>query len=90
MCGLMHLNALFYRPFQETFSSLRPGFPWTTRLSSAGLVYAHFGEEVLANLLGMPKDSEVVIETFKKVYENFIEEMVSKFHYYVNSSNYFL
>lgn len=75
-CILMSCYCSPFRTFQESFSSLKPGFPWTTRLSSAGLVYVHFGEEVLANLLGMPKDSEVVAETFKKVYENFIEEMV--------------
>ncbi len=47
-----------------------------TRLSSAGLVYVHFGEEILAQVLEMPVDSELVQQTYKKVYEGFIEEIV--------------
>lgn len=55
---------------------MKPGFPWVTRLSSAGLVYVHFGEEILAQVLEMPVDSELVQQTYKKVYEGFIEEIV--------------
>jgi len=63
------------RTFQESFSSLRPGYPWITRLSSAGLVYVHFGLEILSQVLEMPVDSEIVSETFSKVYDGFIEEI---------------
>lgn len=73
---IVELKNFMNRTFQETFSSLKPEYPWKTRLSSAGLVYVHFGEEVLSNLMGVPKDSEIVTETYKKIYENFIEEMV--------------
>ncbi|XP_057375722.1 MYG1 exonuclease-like [Daphnia carinata] len=63
------------RVFQESFSSLKPGFPWVTRLSSAGLVYVHFGQEIVSQLLGIPIESELVQETYKRVYEGFIEEI---------------
>lgn len=45
-------------------------------MSSAGLVYVHFGQEILSQILGTPIDSELVQETYKKVYESFIEEIV--------------
>jgi signal-transduction protein with cAMP-binding, CBS, and nucleotidyltransferase domain len=47
-----------------------------TRLSSAGLVYVHFGQEIIAQLVAMPVKSEIVQETYKRVYEGFIEEIV--------------
>lgn len=64
------------RAFQESFSSLKPGFPWVTRLSSAGLVYVHFGQEIISQLLAISIESELVQETYKRVYEGFIEEIV--------------
>lgn len=39
-----------FRTFSDTFSSLRPDKPWVTKLSSAGLVYVHFGRQLLAQL----------------------------------------
>ncbi|KZS21034.1 UPF0160 protein MYG1, mitochondrial [Daphnia magna] len=63
------------RAFQESFSSLKPGFPWVTRLSSAGLVYVHFGQEIISQLLAISIESELVQETYKRVYEGFIEEI---------------
>ena len=65
------------RAFQESFSTLKPGFPWVTRLSSAGLVYVHFGQEIIAQVLDMPIESKLVQEIYKKVYEGFVEEIVS-------------
>lgn len=56
-------------------SSLCPGAKWTTRLSSAGLVYLHFGRRVLAELIGAQGDSRLVGLLYDKVYENFIEEV---------------
>lgn len=41
---------LVFRTFSETFSSLRPDKRWVTKLSSAGLVYVHFGRQLLAQL----------------------------------------
>ena len=68
-------HQLYFRTFQESFSSLKLGHPWTTRLSSAGLIYVHFGLEILSQVLKMPADSELVSETFSKVYDGFIEEI---------------
>ncbi len=73
----MLISIFSNRAFQESFSTLKPGFPWVTRLSSAGLVYVHFGQEIIAQVLNMPVDSELVQETYKRVYEGFIEEIVS-------------
>ena len=47
--------------------SLQPSKPWTTKLSSAGLVYCHFGSEILAGLLGQPEDSHAVTALYDKV-----------------------
>lgn len=73
----MLMSLLSNRSFQESFSTLKPGFPWVTRLSSAGLVYVHFGQEIISQVLNMPVDSKLVQETYKRVYEGFIEEIVS-------------
>ncbi|XP_069735694.1 MYG1 exonuclease [Phaenicophaeus curvirostris] len=63
------------RSFRETMQSLRPDKPWTTKLSSAGLVYCHFGSQILAELLGQPEDSPVVTALYDKMYESFVEEI---------------
>ncbi|PNW87344.1 hypothetical protein CHLRE_02g118900v5 [Chlamydomonas reinhardtii] len=57
------------REFTEKFGH---GFE-TTRLSSAGLVYRHFGREVLAGLLGWPLDHPELETVYLQVYRNFIE-----------------
>ncbi|NXQ10903.1 MYG1 protein, partial [Peucedramus taeniatus] len=63
------------RSFSESMRSLRPDKPWGTKLSSAGLVYCHFGAEILAGLLGQPEDGPVVTALYDKLYENFVEEV---------------
>ena len=69
-----------FRSFSDTMNSLRPEKRWTTKLSSAGLVYLHFGEQVITQLLskqeqsGDAPDNQVGI-LFDKVYENFVEEV---------------
>ena len=40
------------RTFNESMHSLRPEKPWQTKLSSAGLVYLHFGRQLISQLLG--------------------------------------
>ncbi len=40
---------------------------FNTRLSSAGLVYKHFGKEVIARELGKPEDDAVVHTVWLKV-----------------------
>uniref|UniRef100_A0A8C4QIM9 Chromosome 12 open reading frame 10 n=1 Tax=Eptatretus burgeri TaxID=7764 RepID=A0A8C4QIM9_EPTBU len=45
------------RDFSESMNSLWPSKPWKTKLSSAGLIFLHFGEQVLASILEVsPKD----------------------------------
>ncbi|XP_032060702.1 UPF0160 protein MYG1, mitochondrial [Aythya fuligula] len=63
------------RSFALSMHSLQPSKPWTTKLSSAGLVYHHFGAQILANLLGQPEDGPVVTALYDKLYENFVEEI---------------
>ncbi|OLL25440.1 UPF0160 protein [Neolecta irregularis DAH-3] len=54
------------RGFEETFS---PGK--TTKLSSAGLVYKHFGPDIIANATDLKGEEAELI--YQRVYENFIE-----------------
>ena len=43
----------FRRTFDGTMQSLTDGKkPWTTKLSSAGLVYLHFGHRIIATIAG--------------------------------------
>ncbi|XP_044533571.1 MYG1 exonuclease [Gracilinanus agilis] len=63
------------RSFRESMSSLRPGKPWQTKLSSAGLVYLHFGQRLLAQLLGTTIDDRTVETVYDKMYEYFVEEV---------------
>jgi MYG1 exonuclease len=44
------------------------------KLSSAGLIYKHYGREVIENLLGLSREADAsVVETvFKRVYTNFV------------------
>lgn len=70
------------KTFQKTLSSLRPelGDNYNVRLSSAGLIYTYFGEEfirqILNKKLGLTDVSEdLLINVYKKVYENFFQEI---------------
>ncbi|CAG8491568.1 3681_t:CDS:10 [Paraglomus brasilianum] len=58
------------RGFFETFNDKR-----TIKLSSAGLIYKHFGKEIIATQLGLEvADSKVAI-LYDKIYEDFIEAL---------------
>ena len=48
-----------------------PGF--VTKLSSAGLVYKHYGKELVAAAMGQPTDSQAVETTWLAVYKYFME-----------------
>jgi len=62
------------KSFSESVSTLMPGKKWTTKLSSAGLVYVHFGKDILKEIL--KSDDEVFVDKiFDKVYSNFMEEI---------------
>lgn len=59
----------------ETFSSLCPEKPWGTKLSSAGLIYLHFGRQVLEKLTQLQPDDRRLDALYDKLYENFVEEV---------------
>lgn len=68
------------KSFEHTFSSLRPEFPnYNVRLSSAGLIYTYFGEEVIEEILKYKCDLTVqgdLLKTiFEKVYQGLIQEI---------------
>lgn len=63
------------RGFDVTLTT--PGKVWATKLSSAGLVYKHFGAEVIAAIVadaGLPALSDAdAAAVYAKVYESFVE-----------------
>ncbi|KAK5872227.1 hypothetical protein PBY51_012947 [Eleginops maclovinus] len=63
------------RTFAESFHSLCPKKPWVTKLSSAGLVYLHFGRQVLTHLTQLKEGDRQLDMLFDKLYENFVEEV---------------
>jgi len=56
------------RGFDEVF-----GHGFVTKLSSAGLVYKHFGREIVARVLELPAEDPRVERIYLKVYKSFIE-----------------
>lgn len=56
------------RGFEEVF-----GHGFTTKLSSAGLVYKHFGQSIVSKLLNQPEDSSDAKIVYLSVYRNFME-----------------
>ncbi|KAJ6575145.1 GAMM1 protein [Mycena capillaripes] len=56
------------RGFTEVF-----GHGFETKLSSAGLVFKHFGKEVIANKTQLPLDDPKVTTLWLKMYKQFIE-----------------
>lgn len=63
------------KTFSDTMSSLMPGKPWTTKLSSAGLIYVHFGKKLIAQLTGQAETEPIIDKIYDKVYEKFMEEV---------------
>ncbi|KAK7915564.1 hypothetical protein WMY93_011325 [Mugilogobius chulae] len=63
------------RTFSESFHSLCPEKPWVTKLSSAGLVYLHFGRQLLSQLTQLKEGDRLLEVLYDKLYENFVEEV---------------
>ncbi|XP_018317072.1 UPF0160 protein MYG1, mitochondrial isoform X2 [Mycetomoellerius zeteki] len=65
------------REFQESMSTVmkKPGYDWTIRLSSAGLIYCHFGHEILRSILSDITEDRIIDEIFKKIYDTLIKEI---------------
>ena len=55
--------------------SLCADHKWQTKLSSAGLIYHHFGKQVVSQLLGSKVEDKVTGVIYNKVYEMFMEEI---------------
>ncbi|XP_028396435.1 UPF0160 protein MYG1, mitochondrial-like [Dendronephthya gigantea] len=62
------------RSFTGTMNSLA-GMKWNIKLSSAGLVYLHFGKDIISQLMKREKDDPTVDLIYAKVYENFVQEI---------------
>lgn len=55
--------------------TLNPNKPWVTKLSSAGLVYLHFGQRVISQILKTKEEDDVTCKIYDKIYENFVQEI---------------
>lgn len=66
------------RDFNESVSTIikKPGHDWKTKLSSAGLIYCHFGHEIIKELVPQASDADIEI-IFKHIYNTFIQEIDS-------------
>ncbi|EER28171.1 hypothetical protein D8B26_006843 [Coccidioides posadasii str. Silveira] len=62
-----------YDHHQRTFQNTFPNHQ--TRLSSAGLVYLHFGKAIVAQHMSKPIDHEDVQLVYEKLYTDFIEAL---------------
>ncbi|PYH46607.1 MYG1 family protein [Aspergillus saccharolyticus JOP 1030-1] len=60
-----------YDHHQRTFATTFPAH--NTKLSSAGLVYMHFGRAIIAQHTSLPEDHEDVTLLYEKLYNDFIE-----------------
>lgn len=56
------------RGFEEVF-----GHGYSTKLSSAGLVYKHFGKSIVAQRMGVPEDHPDAAAVWLEVYKSFVE-----------------
>ncbi|XP_078362703.1 MYG1 exonuclease-like [Oculina patagonica] len=63
------------RSFTGCMKTLSSGKPWVTKLSSAGLVYLHFGHRVISQVLKTKDNDDVTNKIYDKIYENFIQEI---------------
>ncbi|TKR86902.1 hypothetical protein L596_011401 [Steinernema carpocapsae] len=74
--GVYNHSSLRYdhhqREFNESMKSL-DFLDFCTKLSSAGLVYAHYGKRVIGALLGLPNGDPAIDILYRKVYECFVE-----------------
>ncbi|RLM85225.1 hypothetical protein C2845_PM04G19180 [Panicum miliaceum] len=68
-----------YDPSQHRYDHHQKGFNevfghgFDTKLSSAGLVYKHFGKEIIAKELGVNEDHEDVHRLYLAIYKSFVE-----------------
>jgi len=63
------------KSFDHSFNTLVPDAKWTTKLSSAGLVYVHYGHEVINKILASEIPENKLNSVYNKVYESFVQEI---------------
>lgn len=63
------------KSFGHSMSTLAPDAKWTTKLSSAGLVYFHYGRDVLSALIADDVSDTELNSIYAKVYETFVQEV---------------
>ncbi|TPP63991.1 Metal-dependent protein hydrolase [Fasciola gigantica] len=61
--------------FTLTWSSFFDTGKWNVKLSSAGLIYVHFGKRVISLMTNRDMDSDALQRIFVKVYESFVLEI---------------
>ncbi|RXW22958.1 hypothetical protein EST38_g2897 [Candolleomyces aberdarensis] len=80
-CDIVVDVGAVYDPAKQRFDHHQRGFSevlglgFTTKLSSAGLVYKHFGHEIIAKKLGVSVEDEKVNYVYKLLYRDFIEAL---------------
>ncbi|XP_003702745.2 MYG1 exonuclease [Megachile rotundata] len=64
------------RDFKESLSTVvkKPGYNSDIKLSSAGLIYCHFGHEIIKHLIPQLSNNDVEA-VFKQIYNTFIKEI---------------
>eukprot|EP01134_Creolimax_fragrantissima_P007614 CFRG7614T1 len=77
-CDILVDVGAVYDPERNTFDHHQRTFDttfnekYTTKLSSAGLIYKHFGKEVVARMAGKPLDENVMAIIYDKMYSGLI------------------
>lgn len=69
-----HHQKTFDKTLVDIFPAKNPKIG-NIKLSSAGLIYAHYGHEILARILDWNKDEQRTDIIFDMVYENFVKEV---------------
>jgi len=63
------------KSFNHSMSTLMPDTKWTTKLSSAGLVYLHYGHEVLNKIISSDLSENNLNSIYTTIYDTFINEI---------------
>ncbi|KAI9706283.1 MAG: hypothetical protein M1820_004858 [Bogoriella megaspora] len=69
--GKYDTNANLFDHHQREFATTFPDH--NTKLSSAGLVYMHFGKDIISQITGLERDSDDTDILFNKLYDCFVE-----------------
>ncbi len=67
-----------FRSFNLTIKHFHPDLKPDVKLSSAGLIYAHFGKRVIGEIIGKPdgaNENPDVAILFAQIYSSFVSEV---------------